>query len=81
MTNIITAVMIVVLSMPRTMFLSRRTDGLCRSTTFANGDIMASQWKNYKQSDHCSHHGLSCLPRSEIFVKQSQKVEAFFRIL
>ena len=50
MTNIITAVILNVFSMPRTMFYvvikKRVFEGrLCRPTTFGNDDIMAYQWK------------------------------------
>ena len=50
MTNIITAVMLNVFSMPRTMFYvvikKRVFEGrLCRPITFGNDDIMAYQWK------------------------------------
>ena len=50
MTNIVTAVMLNVFSMPRIMFYvvikKRVFEGqLCRPTTFGNDDIMAYQWK------------------------------------
>ena len=50
MTNIITAVMLNVFSLPRTMFYvvikKRVFEGrLCRPITFVNDDIMASKWK------------------------------------
>ena len=41
---------------------------------------MAPQWKKNKQLDHCGHHGISCLSRSDVFVEKNQKGVTFCNV-